>query len=128
MTGSGLGNFGIGGMGIMGQQDWQKRAREEAFGNLYSRGLQMAGGSQMAADPMQQFRAGAYATSFFPQGATFTGGSTAGGGMYAPFAGTNASREIGGTMRNGEITPWWKMGGMLSFPTQTNTRQGISAS
>jgi len=113
MTGSGLGNFEIGGIGIMGQQDWQKRARDEAFGNLYSRGLQMAGGSQMAADPMQQFRAGAYATSFFPQGATFTGGSTAGGGMLGMFAGQRVPAELGGQMQQGN---WWNQNQMFRFP------------
>ena len=113
MTGSGLGNFGMGGMGIMGQQDWQKRARDKAFGNLYSRGLQMAGGSQMAADPMQQFRAGAYATSFFPKGATLTGGSTVGGGMLAPFAGQRVPAELGGKMQQGN---WWNQNQMFRFP------------
>lgn len=90
MTGSGLGNFGLGNVGIYGQQEWQRKARDEAFKNLYGRALQIQGADLKTANPVQQFRAQAYATSFFPSGATFTGGSTAGGNpMFAPFAGTN---------------------------------------
>ena len=128
MVGSGLGNFMTGGIGMFGQQEWQRQARDEAFRNLYSRGLQMAGGNPMSASPAQQFGAGAYASSFFPQGSTFTGGSTAGGGMFAPFAGTNVSRDTGGAMAEDQIIPWWRMGGLLTFPNQQNTRTRASAS
>jgi hypothetical protein len=113
MTASGLGNFRTGGIGIMGQQDWQRQARDEAFKNLYGRGLQMQTSSTMDANPMQRFRAGAYATSFFPQGATFTGGSTAGGGMLGMFAGQRVPVELGGQMKQGN---WWNQNQMFRFP------------
>jgi len=117
MTGSGMGNFGLGNVGIFGQQEWQRQARDEAFRNLYSRGLQMAGGNPMGASPAQQFGAGAYASSFFPQGSTFTGGSTGVGGMFAPFTGMNISREQGGRMASGQQpTNWWNQYSAFKFP------------
>ena len=48
-----------------------------------------------------------------PQGATFTGGSTAGGGMLGMFAGQRVPAELGGQMQQGN---WWNQNQMFKFP------------
>ena len=130
MVGSGLGNFMNGGIGMFGQQEWQRQARDEAFRNLYMRGLQSQATGMLGAGPSERLAAQSYATSFFPQGATFTGGSTAGGmPTMAPYSGTNLPQSIGGgMMRENQTIPWWRMGGLLTFPSQQNTKIRASVS
>jgi hypothetical protein len=56
MTGSGLGNFGLGGMGIYGQQEWQKKSQEDELARRIQQ-TRWQLGPQAQVDPMLQAKA-----------------------------------------------------------------------
>jgi hypothetical protein len=110
MTGSGLGNFGLGNVGIYGQQPWQEEARRRVYTESFGRGLSMQGASMGSASPMQKLAAQNYASSFLPRSATIGGGMLS--GNFMPSAGMNVPKGVGG----GAAEPWWKQNQTFSFP------------
>lgn len=124
MTGSGLGNFGLGNIGMFGQQQWQKDAREEAFRRGYQSNLQRLG-PQSSADPVLQAMARFQSASAIEQGASRLGasGSIAGTSPRDIMIGAyNQAMAIGGPnapdprQANNFENPWYMGIPSLQFP------------
>ena len=84
MTGSGLVNFGMGGMGFYGQQENQKLAREQSFANrlgqfMYNQRVFGGYGDFRRSPEEQQFEAYKFASQPFSQQQSTIGGASLGG-------------------------------------------------
>jgi hypothetical protein len=124
MNGSGLGNFGLGNMGIFGQQQWQKDAREKAFRTSYQQNLQMLGPQAMF-DPMLQARARFGAASAMAGASRYGASGSIGGtsprnimrdayGQAAAIGGAGAPNPME-TLTNPN-NPWYMGMPQLKFP------------
>jgi hypothetical protein len=119
MIGGGLGNIGLGNLGIMGQQPWQKKARTEKFEELYNKYFRMSLGAADINNPTekQKINALSYATSYFPQGTILEGGQTTGSGRLLGRVGPLPKMGAGA----GVVYPtgsWWSQDKKYKFPFQ----------
>ena len=85
MTGSGLMNFGASNIGMFGQQPWQKKARESAYSNLFSRRLGQVPSVTGTNNPREIYDAMLYASSYFPRNTSMGYGTTTGSLREFPF-------------------------------------------
>lgn len=119
MTGSGLGNFGLGNVGIYGQQGWQREAQNERFKNLYAQSLYKMG-TAAPQDPMARAKAQYEAAKTMQQqsgGSAIIGGSSPNNIMLGNVQSAMMMRYPQGPAAGEEgAQDWWNKMQTFRFP------------